>query len=316
MSKVRKLVVERWLEGIVAQLGACGYTSIEEVVHDSFDKVGPYYRAVGLGENALNGFIVEATVAIKWVQYGMQAYDFDPDFTNSIVGETWAEMLPDVLGYVPHTSFYLKLPHNDTSEGTVVAVVKESEVDFGSMDDLEFQEYVSTRSGKITLVRHPEMGEDKWAFAYVETQGENYWILRYAIPSTIGYMYDETPLGEYPINLLLNALAYICTANADINTFYMPPKGLKPNPKKDKKRSLVTMHRVGYTIGSQLREYARYASESKEHQGGTVRPHMRRAHWHHYWVGPKDNRRLELRWLPPVKVGFGELEAVTLHRVS
>lgn len=33
--------------------------------------------------------------------------------------------------------------------------------------------------------------------------------------------------------------------------------------------------------------------------------HIRRAHWHHYWVGSESrgDRHLELRWIPPVQVG-------------
>ena len=33
--------------------------------------------------------------------------------------------------------------------------------------------------------------------------------------------------------------------------------------------------------------------------------HIRRAHWHHYWVGSerRGDRHLELRWIPPVQVG-------------
>lgn len=315
MAQVRKMVVENWLEGIVASFLAMGYESVQDAANDGLERVEPYYKMLGLTENAANGFIVEASVAVKWLQYGMQVYDFDADFTNSIIGESWAKMLPDVIEYAPHASFYLKLPHNDTSEGTVVCVVGEKNIDFGSLEELERKEYLSTRSGKITLVRHPDMGGDKWAFAYVETPKGNLWVLRYAIPSRIGYMYDETPLGEYPIELMLNALAYLCTVNADINKFYTPPTLARFNPKKDKKRSKTTVYRVGYNIGSQLREYERYVKEDAEYQGGTVRPHMRRAHWHHYWVGPKDNKRLELRWLNSTKVGFGEIEA-TVHKVS
>ena len=155
-----------------------------------------------------------------------------------------------------------------------------------------------------------------WAFAHVKNDEGGWMIARYAIPSKIGYMYDETPLGEYPIELMLNAVAYLCSVNADINVEYRPPKISKPNPKKDKKRSFATWHSVGSHIGAQLREYERYKSEHNGEGVGSVRPHMRRAHFHHYWVGSKYARRLELRWLSPIKVGFGGIESTTLHRVQ
>lgn len=41
---------------------------------------------------------------------------------------------------------------------------------------------------------------------------------------------------------------------------------------------------------------------------------MRRAHWHHYWVG-KGRTELILKWIEPVFVGSGEVSAVK-HRVE
>ena len=40
-----------------------------------------------------------------------------------------------------------------------------------------------------------------------------------------------------------------------------------------------------------------------------MRPHIRRAHWHRYWTGPRgepDNRRLLARWLPPIPVAIDD----------
>jgi len=34
--------------------------------------------------------------------------------------------------------------------------------------------------------------------------------------------------------------------------------------------------------------------------GGTVRPHIRRAHWHGYWTGPREGTQTFVyHWLPP-----------------
>lgn len=44
-------------------------------------------------------------------------------------------------------------------------------------------------------------------------------------------------------------------------------------------------------------------AESFSHCGSShsVRPHVRRAHWHHYWVG-EGHTRLEVRWIEPTLV--------------
>ena len=43
-----------------------------------------------------------------------------------------------------------------------------------------------------------------------------------------------------------------------------------------------------------------------------MRPHIRRAHWHTYWVGPMDEvypkRKTILKWLPPIPVNVTDVE--------
>lgn len=48
------------------------------------------------------------------------------------------------------------------------------------------------------------------------------------------------------------------------------------------------------------------------------RPLIRRAHWHHFWTGPRDGeRKLILQWLPPIPVGADDEELpVVLNKVQ
>ena len=78
---------------------------------------------------------------------------------------------------------------------------------------------------------------------------------------------------------------------------------------------------VGVRIGSSIRRYQNQQVDESEptdmHQ--SPRPHVRRTHWHHYWKGPKDgDRKLILRWLPPIPVNVdAEEEGPTvIHRVE
>lgn len=47
-------------------------------------------------------------------------------------------------------------------------------------------------------------------------------------------------------------------------------------------------------------------------------PHVRRAHWHHYWTGARESaeRCLVLKWIPPVFVGGASADIVTIHPVK
>jgi len=33
---------------------------------------------------------------------------------------------------------------------------------------------------------------------------------------------------------------------------------------------------------------------------------VRRAHWHHYWIGTKEKRELIPKWLPPILVNVDD----------
>lgn len=43
----------------------------------------------------------------------------------------------------------------------------------------------------------------------------------------------------------------------------------------------------------------------KEEPGYEVRPHVRRSHWHHYWIGTGDNRKRVPKWIPDINVKGG-----------
>ncbi len=52
----------------------------------------------------------------------------------------------------------------------------------------------------------------------------------------------------------------------------------------------------------------RRQQESADRSG--VTPHVRRAHWHRYWIGPKDDQKLVPRWIDEIKVLIEEVATV------
>src|SRR5690606_18860768 len=96
----------------------------------------------------------------------------------------------------------------------------------------------------------------------------------------------------------------------------------KPRPQKLKSGTRIVPAAApsGWVIGSRIGGAIRRYRDGED-QGGThagPRPHVRRAHWHHFWTGPRTGtRRLVLHWLPPIPVGIagGELP-VTVHPVQ
>lgn len=112
---------------------------------------------------------------------------------------------------------------------------------------------------------------------------------------------------------VLSLVLYLCSAEPDL-TRRLPhgPGGYrKPVPRPAQQ---PTVWPVGIRIGAALRAAEQHErDEPGDPTGRTVRAHVRRAHWHCYWVGPRSEKRpgerLELRWVAPVAVGAGSAVA-------
>lgn len=122
----------------------------------------------------------------------------------------------------------------------------------------------------------------------------------------------------------LNLLLFLCSQAGEVGTPEHRPENPKPKWAKKAWRLFparnTTTWDVGVRIGAELRRGQAAASERRDATGQTVRPHMRRAHWHGYWKGPRDpeksdQRRYDLKWLPPTPVNMSGLNAEDLPAV-
>lgn len=69
---------------------------------------------------------------------------------------------------------------------------------------------------------------------------------------------------------------------------------------------------TGFRLGAAIR-----AARESEATGGTVRGHIRRAHWHTFLSGPRrGEQRRELRWLPPIPVKLDGDVQPTVRKVD
>lgn len=112
---------------------------------------------------------------------------------------------------------------------------------------------------------------------------------------------------------LLSLLLYLCSDEAD---YERPPR---PQPKKTRHGWRLfppdQPHTwdVGVRIGAALRKSkgVDHAGEGREPVGGGTRPrfHIRRAHWHTYFYGPREGERIaRVRWLAPIAVNLSTIE--------
>lgn len=124
---------------------------------------------------------------------------------------------------------------------------------------------------------------------------------------------DDTKLIiEHVVSSILSLLLYLCSEQPEIEN-WTPPE---PKAKffGTKRRLLAAKEAmswdVGLRVGAALDLSAKQDREGANEggSGSTVRPHIRRAHWHSFWVGKRGSQTLSLRWLPPIAVNTDSAE--------
>lgn len=121
------------------------------------------------------------------------------------------------------------------------------------------------------------------------------------------------------IGRLVSVLLYLCADDAEVDD----RRPLPPRVVRGKKRPILptpstpVVHATGTRLGAALEAARASARDAGGSGAGGVTPHVRRAHWHTYWTGPRDGeRRAVVRWLSPILVGLhGAPELATVRPV-
>jgi hypothetical protein len=107
------------------------------------------------------------------------------------------------------------------------------------------------------------------------------------------------------ISPLVSVLLYLCSSEPDIDGHTPGSTPGYPHLRKTKNGFRLfepekpRLWRVGEKIGEQLRQ-----AHSGVQTGRTVATHIRRAHWHGFWTGPRTGERnFVYHWIPPLLVG-------------
>jgi hypothetical protein len=133
---------------------------------------------------------------------------------------------------------------------------------------------------------------------------------------------DAFIIDTHVVSALLSLLLYLCSEKPDIQDW--APETPKFKFFGATKRVLNAKNPrqwdVGIRLGAALHVARREASVSDGtgSAASAVRPHVRRAHWHSYWVGKRGEQSISLRWLPPIPVNV-EQDAdlpVVIHQVA
>lgn len=117
---------------------------------------------------------------------------------------------------------------------------------------------------------------------------------------------DGVKLAVSGMNILYDILSYIALINSvdvKINSKHAVPRKKASDKVKSGAFDECTPEWVGETPLVKVLQL--FNRDVKEHQGGTVAPHWRRAHWHTVLYGPKKTQR-RLKWFGQTTVGFKE----------
>lgn len=101
--------------------------------------------------------------------------------------------------------------------------------------------------------------------------------------------------------IVINTMAYINSKNVKIKFTNCGVTGNKHLTSKSKAKKIGDFKILDMNN-------TQYIYEKKESQGGSKSPHWRRAHYHTYYKGPKNEKEAILHYIPDVWVGDPELK--------
>jgi hypothetical protein len=261
------------------------------------------------------------TAAATW-RVSQGVYRFDADLYNSLVNQPMDDKLPcDALKRLPEWCVYIETIGASYLGKPIDGFCAHLEWDANDgRTELRFVFFypdgnmaqLPLHLGDWTI----EEGIDRmYAEAKVQAQ-----------KTGIKFDFDEFGAELAPeITPFLQLILYLCAENADMPEVRHPNTRVRMSGQVDvprEPRAWTVGERIGTTIRKYRNQETREALPEQENTPDThssPRPHVRRAHWHHFWTGPRGGeRKLIIRWLPPIPVGFdddGENPAV-IHRVK
>lgn len=265
--------------------------------------------------SSLEADLIVATAA--W-RLHKQIYLFDPAMEKVLINQADQNLkIPiDILNKIPFFCVYIETTTMEDMDGFFVHF--ESDTNTG---ELELRFLIVLKDGDIFPIPFHLIEGGTIADginASFEKANENQHMLH-----TNKYEIDDAK--DYARDLcckLLQLVLYVCSKNKEMIEDPVQKK-ITRQPKsfqfiKDKYRE-VQRWNFGEKSGDFIRKFYKthdFEEEVKKKNetnitnnpkrsktnGTPKRPHLRKAHWHHYWIGSdnKENRTLELKWMAPM----------------
>lgn len=265
----------------------------------------------------------EMTALYTWSK-GKTVYRFDPDLAEAILTTALPDTLPTDLFYrLPAWGIYVEAPQIAQWPTDVLGFFVHLEFDSKSGEP-ELRLYVERSSGDGTAVPlhlaesslhamlQSAVGVARNNAIHFDSDSERSRAIEMAASAA---NIDGYAAWLWP---MVACVIYLCTDDADVVEATSPSRtrgtqAAHPTPG-------ARQRDVGYRIGAALRlniAQSPTGDGSGEAAGRHVAPHLRRAHWHHFWRGSRSDpskRELVVKWLPPIPVNIDNGDIVPVVR--
>ncbi len=240
-------------------------------------------------------------------------YRFDETLYQALIDTPISGDLPvDVLMHLPEWCVYIETPGLTIDDDTLDGFFAHLEWDANTQrQELRLLLDITKPDGYLLLpvpIHLTGTLREGIEAASIEAQRQAWRLKR----PDIGDILKEIP--ALPFEPLVSLLLYLCVEEVDFGGEGRPEH---PQPKRTKKgwrlfpAKSVRQWDVGVRLGTALRR-ATSAAETADSEGSRhrPRPHVRKAHWHSFWTGPKDDtdqRKIRVKWLPPIPVNLDDI---------
>ena len=245
----------------------------------------------------------------KWSSSGKVVYSITKEMADMLRSTADSEMHLDTLKYLPVNTFYFNLPEQCGKSKYIDIYFKDNDNVYITYIEDESPEptyntfYILLQEGK-TLSEMFDMANNS------ERTQQNIEEAKSIRGLTDDEINSQFNMQKDNMRLIASILFYLASANAIIK---------KKNIAKSKRvKSSVTnkplnidFNQVGFYKGisfNSIKNNINEASDSSDKETNLNEihqrkiPHIRRAHWHHYWIGSGSSRRRILKWLPPIYI--------------
>lgn len=244
-------------------------------------------------------------------------YRYDPTLYAALIATPIDGDLPvDVLRRIPEWCVYIETPEMTApivSGGTARVHGVYAWLDYEAQGDQTILQLgLDTDDARLPIANLPLVGTLAESIEAVEKQWlDNAETLDGVATPTKGY----AAAARRYLPPLVSLVLYLCSEAPDLGG--RTPERPRATRTRDGWRLFpadgIRVWSVGERIGAALRSATeRHSAEDASGTHASPRPHVRRAHWHSFWRGPREpkpgeRRELVAKWLPPLPINVSDV---------